>query len=281
MTSDDVRHIAASMEMIGEAAHLSGGGIATLLGCGRCGEIPLHELAKTFRSIDLVDNDRAALDAIEERCRSWQETTWHIHEADLTGLIAPLRREARQIAAAAADVRSCLDRFCELLDMAAPELWTAPGGERFELVVCSAVLTRLQAGVRRALQEEMSAAFPDDVAPMISSERWRQTVWRFARDLEERLVRHLRWLCCERGVVYLSDTVYVCWVEETEPGRFRTEGAWIATRTARLNDYLLAADEVLRERQWQWMRWERDGRYAGRLYGVQAITYRPASEEYP
>jgi SAM-dependent methyltransferase len=276
MTAD--AHVLASASAISEAARLAGGGSAALLGCGRCGEIPLLELTTRFRSIDLVDVENSALEVVAARCRNWNGVRWRFFKADLTGLIERLRRKGQEIAAAATDWRTCLDSYCELLDGCTVEFWTPPENQRFDLVVCSAVLTQLQTGPRKALQDAARQAFPHDAGAMTAHEAWRNAIWRFARTLEERFVGHLETLCSDRGVIYLADTVHVCWVEEREPAQFRTEGAWVATRTSHLKDYLHASNEVLFERRWRWMRWQPEGRYAGRLYGVQAVAYRPSRQ---
>src|SRR5262249_586451 len=99
-------------------------------------------------------------------------------------------------------------------------------------------------------------------------------VWVFARQLESAFINHLERLLAPGGIVYLSDTVHVCWLSQYGAQGFTTEGCWTATRTSRLVDYLRPASEVLTERSWSWVRSQGGGAYWGRLYGVQAIIYR-------
>jgi hypothetical protein len=280
MTGDRA-HIASSMSMIGDAARLAGSGSAALLGCGRCGEIPLRLLGDRFEAIDLVDLDGPAIDAVVEKGRALSHTTWRVHPADLTGLIPRLQPQMLTIAASAGDPRRCLDRFAELLGETTPELWSPPANQRYDLVVCSAVLTQLQATTRKGFQNAFASRFPEHVAELSSYEPWRSALWTWAPALEDAFVRHLGALCAEEGLIYLSDTVHVCWLTEVDGGRLATEGAWIATRTPRLRDYVDPDCEVVREKQWEWLRREQEGPYWGRLYGVQAITYRPRKEGLP
>jgi hypothetical protein len=84
----------------------------------------------------------------------------------------------------------------------------------------------------------------------------------------------LEQLSAPGGIVYLSDTVHVCWLLQTDSDTVTTEGSWIASRTSRLADYMLPTYEILKEGSWNWMRKEQEGPYWGRLYGVQALTYR-------
>ena len=56
--------------MIADAATLAGCGSAAVLGCGRCGEIPVHYLSNMFTRVDLVEIDAAALSAIETQWRT-------------------------------------------------------------------------------------------------------------------------------------------------------------------------------------------------------------------
>ena len=60
-------HFLSSIAMIAEAAALAGKGAAAVLGCGRCGEIPIQQLIQTFDVVDLVDIDADALAAVRER----------------------------------------------------------------------------------------------------------------------------------------------------------------------------------------------------------------------
>lgn len=270
----DDKHISSSVAMILEAAGFAAPGSAALLGCGKCGEIPLRQLAKAFAHLDLVDLNRSALEAVLRQSRRWDDAQYHFHQADLTGLISPLQAKAHEIAAGSIEPPSCLDRFCGLLDSTVPDFWKPPTDEPYQLVVCSLVMTQLQAGVRKGMERAFVERFPEHASELTSYPRWRSSIRDFARRLEHAFILHLGSLCSAKGVIYLSDTVHVCWLIHSASEAFTTEGAWIATLTSRLRDYLCSSDEVMAERRWNWIRKKAEGPYWGRLYGVQALTYR-------
>ncbi|WP_315817955.1 hypothetical protein [Paraflavitalea speifideaquila] len=64
-------HMLSSVAMIAEAAALAGSGLAAVLGCGSCGEIPIRLLNQTFEVVDLVDIDREALSIVDRQCKEW------------------------------------------------------------------------------------------------------------------------------------------------------------------------------------------------------------------
>jgi hypothetical protein len=279
-TSDT--HIESSLTVIAEAAGLAGSGHAAVLGCGTCAEIPVSLLYETFDRVDLVDLDEHVLRVAETRCRSSEETggSRAFHHADLTGLIPQVVPPAREIAAGTAGPLECLDSLGALLASTTPSFWRPLGAEKYDLIVCSGVLTQLQAAVRGRVESIFLDRFPGQGHVLSTHETWRRRVWGWARQLEAGFIDHLDALSARGGVVYLSDTVHTCWLIYSRPDMFTTEGTWIATRTPRLADYLHPWHEIASEREWRWFRREQEGPYWGRLYGVQAIVYgSPSSTE--
>jgi hypothetical protein len=274
-------HVQSSMTMMIEAANMAGGGRAALLGCGKGSEIPVHQLAGNFGRIDCVDLDTLALRILEARCKQSEESrrSCRFHNSDLTGLIPQLVPLAREIISAVSDPLACLDQLGTLLNSVQPEFWKPPSPEKYSLVICSAVLTQLQATVRKSVEEIFLDRFPGQASVLSSCNTWRSSLWNFARSLEDSWILHLDSLCSSKGIIYLSDTVRVCWLRRSEPDGFTTEGSWIATRTARLADYLRPSNEILAQDHWPWIRTEAEGMYTGRLYEVQAIIYRAAQLE--
>jgi hypothetical protein len=141
-------------------------------------------------------------------------------------------------------------------------------------VVCSGVLTQLQAKVRAAADQAFGEKFPGQTRLLQSHRAWRRAGWHMARRLEDAFVVHVAGLTASNGVICLSDTVRVNWLTEAAGGTFTTEGVWIATRTARLTDYLSPSAEIIAQDQWTWLRQQQEGPYWGRLYDVQAVAYR-------
>ncbi len=259
----DHAHVQSSLTAILEAATQAEPGGAAILGCGACTEIPIRLLAERFNPIDLVDLDDGALKTAEAHCWQWKETesTCVFHHADLTGLIPQVEPSARDIAARAATPSACLDGFAQLLASTAPNFWRPSDARTYSLMVCSAILTQLQATVRRQFENIFSNRFPSTISELSSYEPWRKSIWNFARRLEEAFVNHLESLAAPGAVVYLSDTVHVCWLLQSDPRTFTTEGAWIATRTSRLADYLRPWNRIITEHRWNWFRREQEGAY--------------------
>ena len=275
-------HVQSSMAMMIEAANRSELGGVALLGCGKGSEIPVRQLAMRFAPVDCVDLDNDALSILEAQCQQWQDT-WHrfrFDHSDLTGLIPQIVPLAQEVVAISAEPFSCLYRLGALLGSAQPDFWKPPSGEKYSLVICSAVLTQLQATVRKRVENVFLNGFPGQASVLSSYEPWRRAVWNFARKLEDAFILHLESLCSSTGIIYLSDTVHVYWLRRSGPELFTTEGTWIATRTSRLVDYLHSWNEILAQHQWDWIKVEAEGPYSGRVYGVQSLIYKAGSYEH-
>ncbi len=279
--SIDDTHVHSSMAMIVDAATLAGSENAVILGCGRCTEIPVRHLSTMFNRIDLVDLDDYALEFVETQCQQWEEArnSCTFYHADLTGLISQIEPKAQKIVTSVTQPSSCLDELGQLLISTTPNFWRPLQDEKYNLIVCSAVLTQLQATVRKSVEDIYLNKFPGDSSALSLYKQWRSSIWTFARQLEDAFIDHLRSLLVPGGIIYLSDTVHACWLLQSDPQTFITEGAWIATRTPRLADYLSSWEEIITERMWKWMRRGQEGQYWGRLYGVQAIIYRAQARE--
>jgi hypothetical protein len=187
--------------------------------------------------------------------------------------VAPLAAESARVVAEAADPLRCLERLAEVLGGARPAFWAPEDGARCDFVVCSAVLTQLQATARAMVERAFLARFRGFAFALGTHERWRQATWRFARALETAFLEHVDRLA-PGGVVYLSDTVQAWWLLRVGTETFETPGGWITTRTGRLRDYLPPWQVVLAEGAWPWVLRRVDGPYWGRLYGCQALVYR-------
>jgi len=269
-------HIRSSVGMIAEAIRLTDSGSAAVLGCGRCGEIPVRLLNETFELVDLVDIDREALAAVDEQCKKWDEekNSYQVHCTDLTGMIARVERRASELVAKTVDPVACLEQLGVLLESTAPEFWAPPRGERYDLLVCSMVLTQLQALVRESVEKIYLGRFPEYAPAMLKHKSWCESVWNFARNLEDDFIEHLGTLIKPQGIVYLSETVHVSWLTQLDEQSVSTEGRWITLRTSRLTDYLRPGDTIIKEQHWDWLREDKEGDFCGRLYGVQAVIYR-------
>ena len=269
-------HVFSSVTMMTEASALAGSGSAVVLGCGRCGEIPIRLLNQTFDVVDLVDIDGDALAVVDEQCNQWndEKNVCQFHCADLTGMIARVERRASELVANAVDPIECLEQLGVLLESTAPEFWAPPRRQRYDFLVCSMVLTQLQALVRESVEKNYLKRFPEYAPAMLKHKSWCDSAWNFARNLEDGFIEHLGTLIKPQGIVYLSETVHVSWLTQLDEQSVSTEGSWITIRTSRLADYLRPSDTIIKEQHWDWLREEREGDFWGRLYGVQAVVYR-------
>jgi hypothetical protein len=270
-------HAESSRAMITEAAALASAGRVAVLGCGPCRDIPLHALGRTFAHIDLVDLDAQALQFAESQYRSWSDATaaCMFHHAELTGLLSRITRSAQTITADASDPVACLEQLGRLLTSTEPNFWAPEHGAKYDLVICSAVLTQLEIPSRRQVWNSYRHRFPCEQLSGSSLNSWNRHSWDFARQVESAFLDHLTSLVSPGGLVFLSATVHICWLTQADAETFESEGSWIGTRTSTLTDYLKAEDEILKTDRWTWIRRQPEGAYWGRLYGVQAVLYRP------
>jgi len=267
-------HIESSHRFILEASGaVSNSAAALVLGSGNCGEIPVALLQSRFGKVCFVDVDLDALKALAARHHE-QRGRCEYRRADLTGMIGSIAAGARQVAATASDAPSMLDELATLLMSTVPRFWVPPDDQRYDLLICSGILTQLQAKVRSAAEQVFRLKYHDGLELLSSHHGWRRATWHVARRLEDGFVAHLNSLTTPGGVIYLSDTVRVNWLTQSDEQTFTTDGTWIATRTAQLTDYLLPSTEIIAQGQWWWLRQQREGPYWGRLYDVQAVAYR-------
>jgi hypothetical protein len=268
-------HCRSSFSMIEKAAELANSGRALVLGCGKCSEIPIHFMRKKCSQIDLVDIDVNAIRALKAECQLKVEPgdSFGFHCADLTGLIPQIETRAQQLVEKTSDPSQCLCHLGHLLTLATPKFWTQPNGEKYKLIICSTILTQLQATVRNRVEDIFLKRFPQQHSELATHQVWKKNIWEFARKLEDAFINHLRSLAAPGAIIYLSATVHVGWLIQSDAQTLTTEGYWIATRTSRLADYL-RNEEVFAEQQWKWFRKEPEGPYWGRLYGIQAIIFR-------
>lgn len=224
----------------------------------------------------MVDIDGDALDFVRAECKRWNDARngYRFHCADLTGMIATVERRAGELVANTVDPIECLEQLGVLLESTAPEFWEPPRKQCYDFLVCSTVLTQLQALVRESVEKIYLERFPEYAPALSTHKSWCESVWNFARNLEDGFIEHLGNFIKPQGIVYLSETVHVSWLTQLDEQSVSTEGSWMTLRTSRLADYLRPSDKIVTEKHWDWLREEREGSFWGRLYGVQAVIYR-------
>src|SRR5215213_5284329 len=198
----DDAHNLRSAEMILEAAALAKARSIAVLGCGKCADIPIRQLLTISDRLDLIDVDRDALKFMASQ--RFEEATHGcaLHHSDLTGLLPLAESTAQSLVANASDPVDCLDGLARWLTETAPNFWRPPRREQYDLVICSAVLTQLQAGVRERLERLFTDKFAACADLLHSHAGWKDSVWKFARKIETAFVEHLEALTCRRGLIY-------------------------------------------------------------------------------
>lgn len=156
-------HLFSSVGMIKEALVLADSDSVAVLGCGRCTEIPIRLLNEKFDRVDLIDIDGEALNFVRAEYKQWndQKNAFQFHCADLTGMIARIEHRASELVEKAVDPVACLEQLGVLFESTAPEFWAPPRGERYDLLVCSMVLTQLQALVREIVERFSLGSSPN------------------------------------------------------------------------------------------------------------------------
>ncbi|MGA1867319.1 MAG: hypothetical protein ACMUJM_02115 [bacterium] len=266
------QHIQNSGYLIEKAMEMAAPERIAVLGCGRCREIPLPLLMRRCNRIYLVDTDLSALRDVESKF-SCDPPRLEFFAEDLTGLIPYVEAKAPEITRESRNPEECLAALGELLLEAKPRFLAFP--KKFDLVICSAMLSQLQAKIKRATLETFPQKFGPGYPGINTNKKWMKDLWNFARRLEHAFINHLDSLVNPGGVIYLSATVKVCWVKEEQEGkRYTTEGSWITLESGQLPNYLSVDHKIERTVNWPWARKEGENEYWGRLYEIQAVIYR-------
>ncbi len=271
----EVNHIAMSKRMIRKAYGLTDRGSVLVLGCGSCKEIPIEALIAAS-PLHLVDIDGEALRGVRDDLASKGMDLDGVTftNEDITGLIAPLSREVEAALTTTSDAHDACRRLAHLLDHAEMAFWSPRHGTRYSLIVCSLVLTQLQAVALSRLEGIFLKHYPAGRSVLAAHKDWNHTKFRFARRLEEAFVDHLKLMAARNAILYVSSTIRVCYMKRMVSGLFSTQGSWIAAKTGCLADYFASGDETIREASWPWFLLRQENGSDGRLYDVQALTLR-------
>ncbi len=270
-------HISMSNSLIMEAYRLIDQKMVLVLGCGQCKEIPIESLIISSY-VDLIDLDREALQKLRvnltSNCCLNLERVSFVWE-DITGFIVSLSKEVENCFQTAGGAEKSLRMVTNLLDSAKMSFWTSPVGYQYTLIICSLLLTQLQAFVLSKLERIFIKFFPKDRGMLCTDTDWIKAKFRLARKLEEAFVAHLKTLMDTEAIIYISDTVRVCFAKHISDGLFSTEGSWIALKSSRLVDYFDSSYKVIKETSWPWFLPKTEKNSDGRLYDVQALILKP------
>ncbi len=266
-------HIFMSNSLITEAYRLAHQKRALILGCGQCKEIPVKSLIP-LSAIDLVDIDskylQQLMDGFIASGTDLKRTCFFTE--DITGLIASLSQELEKYLETSSNgVNGSLETLIKIINNAKPVFWTTPAGYRYTFIICSLVLTQFQAFILSKLEKIFLKYYPKSRDMLCNYQDWIKAKYRFARRLEDSFVAHLKILAEAEAIIYVSDTVRVCFVKHTSNGLYSTEGSWITLKTNRLSDYFNTGYKVIKETSWYWFLPKIEENSDGRLYEVQAV----------
>jgi hypothetical protein len=270
------RHREESHRVILRAADMVPQKRAVVLGGGPCEEIPLVALLQQFDEVLLNDLDESpvkrAIDALPKDTGLRGKVSVSI--ADLTGATADALSRVDQTLLESDTPASAATAIARALDAVRPEPFPIAG--RYDLVVCSCVLVQLHVALTSGTAERFAARFPGQADVLAESTDWQSALARLARRMEERFVDDLANLVTDTGLVYLSESVQVCFLQLAPDGRWQTPGTYRMTRTTDLADYVAARFEVIGRARWEWVvDAPQTATDSGRLFDVQALVLRP------
>jgi len=252
-------------------------GRAVVLGAGHANDIPLAELVARFGQVTLNDVELAPLGHAMAAAKIDQTSRQKVitHVGDLTGITAALLAKIGAVVDAGTEPSAVIEQMA-VLAAGQTAAGMFPNG-KFDLVVASCVLSQLHFGLVHGAREAFAKRFPNDVQALATSERWAGAVYQLARRAEKQFIDDLHALVADQGLIYLSESVQMCYVELTHSGQWKTEGTWRMLRTKDLADYVDSRFTITPRGRWDWVvaRPETVGQ-TGRLFDVQALVLRRA-----
>lgn len=270
------RHRQCSRDMILRAAHAATPGRVAVLGAGACEEIPLEKLAERFAEVVLNDVEpqplQQAVDALDLAVEDRRKL--RIEVADLSGVTQPALERIKQALADAGDAAGAMDAMAAALETVEPTAFPIAGP--FDLVVASCLLSQLHFGLTHQAAAKFESRFPGTAEQVRQSAAWTSALYEAARHMEERFMAELARLTSGGGVVYLSESVQMCYVQLTPGGQWQTEGTYRMLRTKDLADYVRQRFTILERQRWEWIvAPPTSAGEVGRMYDVQALVLRP------
>jgi hypothetical protein len=267
------RHEQASRRMIFEAAEAVAPNRAVVLGAGACEEIPLADLVARFAHVTLNDVELAPLGRAVAEARIDDRGRQKIitHVGDLTGITEPLLEKIKAAVASSTDAPAAIEQMTALV-AGQPASGLLPAG-KFDLVVASCVLSQLHFGLTHRAADLFAARFAGRIDELRQSERWTAALYQLARRVEARFIDDLAALVDERGLIYLSESVQMCYVERTASGQWKSEGTYRMLRTTDLADYVDDRFTITKRGRWEWVvSPPAEVGQVGRLFDVQALV---------
>ncbi|MGD9720628.1 MAG: hypothetical protein AB7O59_16505 [Pirellulales bacterium] len=271
------RHIEHSRAWILRAAQSVEPVRAAILGAGACTEIPLAELAERFGEVVLNDIDerllREAIAAAE--LSPTARARLKIVPGDLSGLTQPALAAIGQAISDAADAGTAIDAMAQAVVAAEAAPFPIPGP--FDLVVASCVLSQLHFALTHEAAAIFEQRFPGQADTLRTSSAWQAALYATARQIEEKFIANLAERVSDRGLVCLSESAQMCYVQLAPDGSWQTPGTYRMLRTIDLADYVQGHFQVVERGRWEWVvAPPKVPGETGRLYDVQALVLRRA-----
>jgi hypothetical protein len=268
-------HFSMSKALIMEAYRLVNQQMVLVLGCGHCKEIPIRDMVDALH-MDMVDLDEGTLQELRGDLMSIGINLKKVsfHSEDITGSIAPLSEEAEKALKASSDAHKSLTILSNIIGNARPDFWTPTAKYPYNLVLCSLLLTQLQAFILSKIERIFIETFPESKDILRTHQDWIDAKFGFSRRLENGFVTHLKSLAAIEAIIYVSDTVRVWFTERIRDDLFLTEGYWLTLKTNRLADYFDSSYEIIKQNSWLWFVPNSESNPGGKLYEVQALILR-------
>ena len=272
------RHEAESRRMIFQAAEAVEPGRVIVLGGGACSEIPLAELAARFQLVTLNDIQRDAVEPALGRLPAEARNKVDVQIADLSGVTDVVLEKLRGAVHDAGDADDAIARMSQVVaEQPAVGMTIA---RQYELVIASCLLSQLNFWIVQGSRDVLSQRFAEEANRLDESRQWQTALEALSRRIEQRFMADLAKLVAERGRVYLSESVQMCFIELAPNGQWQTEGTWRMLESKDLRTYVPAQLTVIAEARWEWIVWppQKPGD-RGRLFEVQGLVlgYRSSS----
>lgn len=261
--------------MILRAAGMVDPGRAVVLGGGACEEIPLAALLERFESVTLNDFEepqvRQAVEAVPHG--SAGRAKLEVRIADLTGITEAALAEMAGQLALVADPQAAIRAMADVLDHVQPGPMPIAG--RFDLVVCSCVLSQLHVALSHQAAQLFAAKYPAGRDLLAQSDISKMSLESVARRMEDRFIANLATLVTDTGLVYLSESAQVCFLQLAADGQWQTPGTYRMLRTKDLADYVRGQFDVVGRARWEWVvDAPQSASDVGRLFDVQSLVLR-------
>lgn len=272
------RHQQESRRLIARAAEAVAPGRAIVLGAGACEEIPLAQLVARFGQVTLNDVEPGPLQraVTAANLAPPDREKIEMHVADLTGTTGPLLEKIASALETSADVGSAIDRMAEMV--AGQEVGGLLLAGKYDLVVASCVLSQLHFGLTHRAGDLLANRFPGAIEQLRVAARWTTALYQLARRVEARFIDDLIMLASDGGLIYLSESVQMCYLQWTPSGQWQTQGTYRMLRSTDLSDYVDRRCAITDRGRWEWVeRPPTEAGQTGRLFDVQALVLRVSS----